>query len=179
MKRILLFLVAAAMILPCNAQNKAFEKALGDKFAFAGLETAKLIPSFATEISELSVNPRSESKPMKDEVFFFTNSDIAKVPAAKVQAYLQEVYKAVKAASDDGHVYKSKGTGSQRGEEILSAPTTDKPAATIIYLYKHDGKWFEISAGHKAYFRKFAKQYPDNKFIGVGLTVKELLGSVE
>ena len=65
MKRILLLLVAAALVVPCSAQNKAMEKALGDKFAFAGLETAKLVPAFATEISELKTDPRSESNPMK------------------------------------------------------------------------------------------------------------------
>ena len=179
MKRILLLLVAAALVVPCSAQNKAIEKALGDKFAFAGLETAKLVPGFAVEISELKTDPRSESKPMKDETFFYTGPDIAKIPAAKVQAYLQNVYAAVKKAADGGVVYKAKGyAGDQLGEQITAAPTTDKPAATVMYLYQHDGVWFNISVGHKAYFRKFTKDYGE-KWIGVGITVKEMLGAVE
>ena len=179
MKRILLLLVAAALVVPCSAQNKALEKALGDKFAFAGLETAKLVPAFATEISELKVDPRSESNPMKDEAFFYTGSDITKIPAAKVQAYLQNVYAAVKKAADGGVVYKAKGyAGDQRGEQITAAPTTDKPAATVMYLYQHDGVWFNISVGHKAYFRKFTKDYGE-KWIGVGVTVKEMIGGVD
>ena len=179
MKRILLLLVAAALVLPCSAQNKAIEKALGDKFAFAGLETAKLVPAFAIEISELKTDPRSESNPMKDEAFFYTGADITKIPAAKVEAYLQQVYKAVKKAADGGKVYKAKGyAGDQLGEEITEAPTTAKPAATVMYLYQHDGVWFNISVGHKAYFRKFKKDYGE-KWIGVGITVKEMLGAVE
>ena len=179
MKRILLLLVAAALLVPCSAQNKAMEKALGDKFAFAGLETAKLVPAFATEISELKTDPRSESNPMKDEAFFYTGADINKIPAAKVEAYLQQVYKAVKKAADGGKVYKAKGyAGDQLGEEITEAPTTAKPAATVMYLYQHNGVWFNISVGHKAYFRKFTKDYGE-KWIGVGITVKEMLGTVE
>ncbi len=134
MKRILLLIAAAVLLVPCAAQNKALEKALGDKFAFAGLETAKLVPAFATEISDLKTDPRSESKPMKDEAFFYSGSDITKIPAAKVQAYLQNVYAAVKKAADGGVVYKAKGyAGDQR----------------------------------------------DEKWIGVGVTVKEMLGAVE
>ena len=134
MKRILLLIAAAVLLVPCAAQNKALEKALGDKFAFAGLETAKLVPAFATEISDLKTDPRSESKPMKDEAFFYSGSDITKIPVAKVQAYLQNVYAAVKKAADGGVVYKAKGyAGDQRGE----------------------------------------------KWIGVGVTVKEMLGAVE
>ena len=117
MKRILLLIAAAVLLVPCAAQNKALEKALGDKFAFAGLETAKLVPAFATEISDLKTDPRSESKPMKDEAFFYSGSDITKIPAAKVQAYLQNVYAAVKKAADGGVVYKAKGyAGDQRGD---------------------------------------------------------------
>ena len=63
MKRILLLIVAAALLVPCAAQNKALEKTLGDKFAFAGLETAKLVPAFASEISELKTDPRTRASP--------------------------------------------------------------------------------------------------------------------
>ena len=109
MKRILLLIAAAALLVPCAAQNKALEKTLGDKFAFAGLESDQLVPDFAVELSELETDPRSESKPMKDEVFFYTGPNITAIPAAKVQAYLQKVYSAVKKAADGGVIYKAKG----------------------------------------------------------------------
>lgn len=152
---------------------------IGDKFAFAGLESDALVPSFATEIGELEVDPRSEAKPMKDAVYFFTGPDISAIPAAKVQDYLQQVYSAVKKAADNGLVYKAKGiSGDELGEEITTPPTADKPAATVMYLYQHDGIWFNITAGHKAYFHKFKKDYGE-KFIGVGVSVKEMLGEVK
>ena len=170
MKKIL-FAVALVLSFAGFAQNK--------QFAFAGLESAALVPDFAVEVSELATNPRSESRPMKDEAFYYSGSDITAIPAAKVQAYLQQVYKAVKKAADGGKVYKAKGiSGDQLGEEITVAPTTSKPAATIMYLYQYNGVWFNISVGHKAYFRKFKKSYGD-KYIGVGITVKEMLGVVE
>jgi hypothetical protein len=168
-------LIAAAAIALAGGSKIS----VGDKFAFAGLESDQLVPAFALEQSTLKTNPRSESKPMKDEAFFYTGSDITKIPADKVQVYLQTVYAAVKKAADGGKVYKAKGmSGDQLGEEITTPPTTDKPAATIMYLYQHDGVWFNISVGHKAYFRKFTKDYGE-KWIGVGITVKEMLGTVE
>ncbi len=203
MKKVLTILAMAALVLSCgnNGGSKSGAKggsdgekakeetkaagaakskiSIGDKFAFAGLQSDKLVPEFAVELSELSVDPRSESKPMKDEAFFYTGVDITKIPADKVQAYLQGVYSAVKAAADDGKVFKAKGlSGDELGEEITAAPTTDKPAATVMYLYRHDGVWFNVSVGHKAYFRKFKKDYGE-KWIGAGVTVKEMLGEVK
>ena len=107
MKKVFALIAVAAMMLSCggNGQNGTNEKnvngsgakiSIGDKFAFAGLESDQLVPDFATELSELETDPRSESKPMKDEVFFYTGPDITAIPAAKVQAYLQQVYYAVK-----------------------------------------------------------------------------------
>jgi hypothetical protein len=199
MKKVLFLIAAAAIVLSCgnNNQKKTSEGSesgskeapaaaaagsklsIGDKFAFAGLESDALVPSFATEIGELEVDPRSEAKPMKDAVYFFTGPDISAIPAAKVQDYLQQVYSAVKKAADNGLVYKAKGiSGDELGEEITTPPTADKPAATVMYLYQHDGIWFNITAGHKAYFHKFKKDYGE-KFIGVGVSVKEMLGEVK
>ena len=191
MKKVFALFAAAAIMLPCggNGQNgtngndinggSGAKISIGDKFAFAGLESAQLVPDFATELSELETDPRSGSKPLKDEVFFYTGPNITAIPAAKVQAYLQQVYYAVKKAADGGVVYYQKGMfDNQRGEEVKQAPTTDKPSASVMYLYQHDGMWFYISAGHKAYFRKFKKDYGE-KFIGTGVLVKEIIGEVE
>lgn len=195
MKKALVLLATAALLLSCGGNNSneggngneggnvdgggKNNISIGDKFAFAGLESDKLVPDFAIELSELKTDPRSESNPMKDEVFFYTGSDITAIPAAKVQAYIQTVYAAVKKAADGDKVYKAKGiSGDELGEEITEAPTTDKPSATIMYLYQYNGVWFNISVGHKAYFRQFKKDYGE-KFIGVGVTVKEMLGTVE
>jgi len=190
MKKVFALIAVTAMMLSCggNGQNGTNEKdvngsgakiSIDDKFAFAGLESDQLVPDFATELSELETDSRSESKPMKDEVFFYTGPDITAIPAAKVQAYLQQVYYAVKKAADGGVVYYQKGMfDNQRGEEVKQAPTADKPSASVMYLYQHDGMWFYISAGHKAYFRKFKKDYGE-KFIGTGVLVKEIIGEVE
>lgn len=190
MKKIFSLIAVAALLLSCggNGQNSTSGNeangsgakiSIGDKFAFAGLESDQLVPDFAVELSELEVNPRSESKPMKDEVFFYTGPDITAIPAAKVQSYLQRIYSAVKKVADGEVIYRAKGiSGDELGEQITTPPATDKPAATIMYLYQYDGTWFNITVGHKAYFRKFKKDYGE-KYIGVGVTVKEMLGEVK
>ena len=189
MKKVFALIAVAVMMLSCggNGQNGTNEKdvngsgakiSIGDKFAFAGLESDQLVPDFAVELSELETDPRSESKPMKDEVFFYTGPDITAIPATKVQTYLQNVYSTIKTAADGGVIYKAKGiSGDELGELITTPPSTDKPATTVMYLYQYDGTWFNITVGHKAYFRKFKKDYGE-KFIGVGITVKEMLGEV-
>lgn len=116
---------------------------------------------------------------MRSCLWSHSGPNITAIPAAKVQAYLQQVYYAVRKAADGGVVYYQKGMfDNQRGEEVKQAPTTDKPSASVRYLYQHDGVWFYISAGHKAYFRKFKKDYGE-KFIGTGVLVKEIIGEVE
>lgn len=194
MRKVLSLIAVAAMVLSCGSNGRkghdnnnnnnevtrsGAKISIGDKFAFAGLESDQLVPEFTIELGELETDPRSESNPIKDEVFFYTGSEITDTPAAKVQAYLQQVYSAVKKAADGGVIYKAKGiSGDQLGEEITTPPTTEKPAATVMYLYQHDGRWFNITVGHKAYFRKFKKDYGE-KFIGVGVNVQEKLGEVK
>ena len=161
MKKVFALIAVAAMMLSCGGNGKngtntndvnggsGAKITIGDKFAFAGLESDQLGP------------------------------DITAIPAAKVQTYLQKVYSAVKKAADNDLIYKAKGiSGDELGEQITTPPTTDKPAATIMYLYQHGGTWFNITVGHKAYFRKFKKDYGE-KFIGVGVNVKEMLGEVK
>ena len=193
MKKALSIIAAAALLLSCggngrqgktenggNVEKKSAKTSIsiGDKFAFAGLESDRLVPDFAIELSELATDPRSESRPRKDETFFYTGADISSVPVAKVQAYLQEVYAAVKKAADGGTVFRAKGiSGDEVGEEVTSAPVIEKPAATVMYLYRYDGTWYNITVGHKAYFRKFKKDYGE-KFLGVGVNVQEKLGEV-
>ncbi|MBQ4285077.1 MAG: hypothetical protein II720_01295, partial [Bacteroidales bacterium] len=63
---------------PAQTEVKSSGISIGDKFAFAGLQSDKLVPDFAIELSELTADPRSESKPMKDEAFFYTGADISK-----------------------------------------------------------------------------------------------------
>jgi len=128
---------------------------LGDKFAFAGLDSNKLVPSFAIEISEQKTNTRSEERPMKDEVIFYTGTTTKVVSPETLTAYLQQIYEAAKNAATDGHVYKSGSLGDTRiGEEILEAPTTDKSYAYFACLYKYNDKWFRLSVSHKLQDRK-------------------------
>ena len=144
---------------------------LGDKFAFAGLDSNKLVPSFAIEISEQKTNTRSEERPMKDEVIFYTGTTTKVVSPETLTAYLQQVYEAAKEAATDGHVYKSGSLGDTRiGEEILEA--TDKSYAYFACLYKYNDKWFRLSVSHKLQDRKFVKEYPE-KYIGVCVSVQE------
>jgi len=195
MKRILTLVAMMAVLLSCGGNNqkktsdgaekgkkeasaKKSKLSIGDKFAFAGLESDALVPSFAKEISELQVDPRSESNPIKDAVYFYTGPDITAIPPAKVQEYLQQAFAAVKKAADGGHIYKINGVfKNERKGEITEPPTTDRHAGSFDGVYQHDGKWYYISVGHKAFFHKFVKEYPD-KFIGVGILVQEILGDV-
>ena len=85
MKKITVLFLCAALLAAASCGNnsnnnkgkseepKAATKAeagkkmdIGDKFAFAGLESSKLVPACAKEISEMETPVRSESRPMKE-----------------------------------------------------------------------------------------------------------------
>ena len=82
---------------------------LGDKFAFAGLESNKLVPSFAIEISEQTTDPRSENRPLKDEVIFYTGTTTKVVSPETLTAYLQQVYEAAKKAEIEAAMRAANG----------------------------------------------------------------------
>lgn len=140
----------------------------GDKFAFAGLESAKLVPPSGKEIAERKVPTRNMSKPMKDCIYIYTGDTKEAVSLDELNGYFVQVYEAAKAAATDGKIYKSKGMGDTHlGEEITQPKVSKSTSNSFECIYKHDGTWFKLKAGHSWEMGGdvWVKDYPEKFYV--------------
>lgn len=109
---------------------KAASIKLGDKFAFAGLDSDKLVPSFAKEISETE---KSLDTDVCRGVYLYVGDNVNVITPEQLNKWFSTVYEAAKAASDDGKIYKPGAFGdTQRGDEITGPVVTDKSFGDIV-----------------------------------------------
>ena len=109
----------------------------GDRFAFAGLESAKLVPPTGIEILERKVPVRDmEHRPVKDAIYVYNSDAPGAITVEQLNAYVAQVYAAAKAASNDGKVYKEPAYGDT------------KLYGTLKCVIKHGDRWYSIHAGY-------------------------------
>jgi|GEM_PF-961613 len=147
---------------------------IGDQFAFAGLESAKLVPEGAKEVSVLQTPTRSMNRPMRDDAFFYTGTDAEAITLDQLNKFYASVYDAVKAAANDGKVYVKPYMGDTKVGSEMTEPKVNKKKTTgrMSCLYKHGDKWFVIDADHDTSSRQFAKDYPE-PYYGYHVSVQE------
>lgn len=147
---------------------------IGDQFAFAGLESAKLVPEGAKEVSVLQTPTRSMNRPMKDDAFFYTGTDADAISLEQLNKFYASVYEAVKAAANDGKVYNKPYMGDTKVGSEMTEPKINKKKTTgrMSCLYKHGDKWFVIDADHDTSSRQFANAYPE-PYYGYHVSVQE------
>ena len=65
----------------------------GDRFAFAGLESAKLVPPTGSEILERKVPVRDmEHRPVKDAIYVYNSDAPGAITVEQLNAYVAQVY---------------------------------------------------------------------------------------
>ena len=174
MRKIVSILLCAVMLM-ATATVKAQQKLdIGDQFAFAGLESAKLVPDGAREISQPQIPDRSMDKPMHDVAFFYTGNNAEVITVDQLNAFFANVFAAVKAAATDGKVYEKPYMGSTKLGNEMTEPKKNKKKATgrMSCLYKHNGTCFIIDAEHDSQSRRFTKDYPE-PYYGYCVKVQE------
>ncbi len=122
----------------------------GDRFAFAGLESAKLVPPTGSEILERKVPVRDmEHRPVKDAIYVYNSDAPGAITVEQLNAYVAQVYAAAKAASNDGKVYKEPAYGDTKLAGELTAPKVyEKAYGTLKCVIKHGDRWYSIHAGY-------------------------------
>lgn len=185
MKQILAIASALLMLASCgngssnppsnNGEQTDTEKTattssikLGDKFDFAGLDSDKLVPSFAKEVSETE---KSLDTDLCRGVYLYVGDNVDAITPEQLNEWFSTVYDAAIVASDDGKIYTPGLFGdTQRGDEITCPVVTDKSFGDFSCIYLHDGVWYRLDASHKVQHDKFVKDYPE-KYYGVKLFV--------
>ena len=146
MKKILVALLCAV----CAGVMAAPKLDFGDRFAFAGLESAKLVPPTGIEILERKVPVRDmEHRPIKDAIYVYNGEAKGSVTVEQLNAYVAQVYAAAKAASNDGKVYKEPGYGDTKLVGELTEPKVfEKAYGTFKCVIKHGDRWYSVHAGY-------------------------------
>lgn len=146
MRKVLL----ALLVLSCTALMAAPKFDFGDRFAFAGLESAKLVPPSGVEILERKVPVRDMSqRPVKDAVYIYQSDVKDAITVDQLNAFVAQVFAACKAASNDGKVYKEPSYGDTKLVGEMTEPKVfAKPSGTLRCVYKYGDKWFSVHAGY-------------------------------
>lgn len=174
MKKICIVLLALSCTVVMVATNLDF----GDRFAFAGIESAKLVPPTGIEILERKVSVRDmDHRPVKDAIYVYVGENKGAVSVNQLNAYSAQVYAACKVASNDGKVYKEPSYGNTKLEGELTEPKVfEKAYGTAKYLIKYGDRWYAIHVGYGADYggSAWAKSLPE-KFYCWTIYVREYL----
>ena len=170
------FLIGAALMAAMGFTSAPDGKKIdiGDQFAFAGLESAKLVPAWAREVSETQIPNRSMNKPICDIAYFYTGDNAEVITVDQLNEYFATVYEAVKAAAADGKIYEKPYMGDTKLGNELAGPKKNKKKSTgrMSCLYKNNGTWFVIDVEHDTQSAKFKKEYPE-PYYGFRVSVRE------
>ena len=142
-----IFTLIAAICCTTMLAGPKFD--FGDRFAFAGLESAKLVPPTGTKILDRKVPVRDmDHRPIKDAIYIYSGETRDDVSVDQLNAYVAQVFEAVKAASKDGKVYKEPSYGDTKLVGEKTEPDVfAKSYGTLRCVYKHGDKWFSVHAG--------------------------------
>lgn len=142
--------IFALFALVCTTVFAAPKFDFGDKFAFAGLESNKLVPPTGTEILERKVPVRSvDVRPIKDAVYVYNGTTKGAITPEQLTSYAAQVFQACKAAAKDGKVYIEPAYGDTKLVGEMTAPKVfDKTYGTFRCVYKYGDKWFSVHAGY-------------------------------
>lgn len=146
MKKVLLALLA----LICTTLTAAPKLNFSDRFAFAGLESAKLVPPSGSEILERKVPVRNmDQRPIKDAVYVYHIDVKDAITVDQLNSYVAQVFAACKAAANDGKVYIEPSYGDTKLTSEMTEPKVfKKPSGTLRCVFKHGDKWFSVKAGY-------------------------------
>lgn len=168
MKRTLL-----SILVTCLALGAFAAPNIGDMFAFAGLESQKLVPDFAKEISETSTIQKGEN-PKKDAIYLYAGDKVDVITPAQLNNYFATIFSVAQKAADDGKLYEPGRFGdTKKGEEITTPLKLEKSFGQFSCLFKHKGVWYLMDVSHRVQHDKFVKKYPGEKYYGTKIRVQQ------
>ena len=126
---------------------KASKLDVGERYAFAGLASKYIVPSFANEITE-AVDV-TEGMLIQADTYFGFGSNRDAFSDAQYIAYAKQLFAQIKAIADDGKVFKYSGLGSTVLDEEVSDPGNmvriNGGGDSFRFAYKFKGTWITIN----------------------------------
>lgn len=132
-----------------RTETKAVAKAsnldVGDRYAFAGLASADVVPPFAREISDVKDN---HTKLPSATTFFGFGKDRAPFSEKEYNDYAQKLFGKIKSIAENGKVYREGALGQlAKGEEVTELGKMillSNESEIFSFIYKYDERWYGL-----------------------------------
>ncbi len=136
-----------------KVSDEASNLSVGERYAFAGLTSADIVPGFGKEITDFS---DSEGNGIyKASTFFGYGSDREPFSDKVYNDYCKKLFDKMKSLSEDGKIYrvntmdfKLKGEVADMGE----MKKWDKSSPGFSFAYPYNGTWVLVDVSYRKSF---------------------------
>ena len=133
--------------------TKSSNLSVGERYAFAGLSSADIVPSFGREITD---SKDTDANGVTKAITFFGYGDDREPFSDKVyDEYCRKLFAKLKSLSEDGKLYKVNTLDFKVREEVSELGEMKKwgkDGATFCFAYPYNGQWVLANVKYRKSF---------------------------
>ena len=133
--------------------TKSSNLSVGERYAFAGLSSADIVPSFGREITDS--NDTDANGVTKAITFFGYGNDREPFSDKVYDEYCRNLFAKLKSLSEDGKLYKVNTLDFKVREEVAELGEMKKwgkDGATFCFAYPYNGQWVLANVKYRKSF---------------------------
>ena len=133
--------------------TKSSNLSVGERYAFAGLTSADIVPSFGREITDS--NDTDANGVTKATTFFGYGDDREPFSDKVYDEYCRKLFAKLKSLSEDGKLYKVNTLDFKVREEVAELGEMKKwgkDGATFCFAYPYNGQWVLANVKYRKSF---------------------------
>ena len=133
--------------------TKSSNLSVGERYAFAGLSSADIVPSFGREITDS--NDTDANGVTKATTFFGYGDDREPFSDKVYDEYCRKLFAKLKSLSEDGKLYKVNTLDFKVREEVAELGEMKKwgnDGATFCFAYPYKGEWVLANVKYRKSF---------------------------
>ena len=133
--------------------TKSSNLSVGERYAFAGLSSADIVPSFGREITD---SKDTDANGVTKAITFFGYGNDREPFSDKVyDEYCRKLFAKLKSLSEDGKLYKVNTLDFKVREEVAELGEMKKwgkDGATFCFAYPYNGQWVLANVKYRKSF---------------------------
>ena len=133
--------------------TKSSNLSVGERYAFAGLTSADIVPNFGREITDS--NDTDANGVTKATTFFGYGDDREPFSDKVYDEYCRKLFAKLKSLSEDGKLYKVNTLDFKVREEVAELGEMKKwgkDGATFCFAYPYNGQWVLANVKYRKSF---------------------------
>ena len=133
--------------------TKSSNLSVGERYAFAGLSSADIVPSFGREITDS--NDTDANGVTKATTFFGYGDDREPFSDKVYNEYCRKLFAKLKSLSEDGKLYKVNTLDYKVRDEVSELGEMKKwgkDGATFCFAYPYNGQWVLANVKYRKSF---------------------------